>query len=271
LASDASWRAKLGEKARLGLLCKVLQIDLSLAQRGGGGLAEVVQNALGVLANCALEPTVQLLLVEELKVMPVMVALLTPPTEGAMGTAIVARSIIVLSRCAKIPGAPDTLAGLGAFAKLLARLPAHTKAAKAASEPAESEDCRLVDAAGRLLAVCAMASTATTEKIAAVKGGLKAVVGLLEVESGTCQANVSVAVSNMAKVPQTLRPFGKAGAVPTLINLAHKHALQTARQNAGIALAALAKDEDNLAQLKELHGIEIIHHYVKPLNMKKKA
>ena len=28
----------------------------------------------------------------------------------------------MLSRCAKIPGAPDTLAGLGAFAKLLAAL-----------------------------------------------------------------------------------------------------------------------------------------------------
>ena len=28
---------------------------------------------------------------------------------------------------------------------------------------------------------------------------------------------------------------------------------------------------DPKPKLKELHGIEIIHHYVKPLNMKKKA
>lgn len=274
LANDAVWRAKVGEKKRLGLLCKVIQIDLSLASKGagsGGQLAEVVQNALGVLANCALEASVQALLVQELKVLPVMVALLTPPIDDSSRAApLIARAIIVLSRCARQPGAPELLTGLGAFEKVLGFLPTYTKAAIAAEEPAESEACRLVDAAGRLLAVCAMNCTEATERMAAVRGGLKAVVGLLEVGSGTTQANVSLCIANMGKVESTLRGFGKAGAVPALINLAHRHELEQARQNAGIALARLSKDEKNMEQLKELHGIEIIHHYVKPLNMQKK-
>ena len=274
LANDAAWRAKVGDKKRLGLLCKVIQIDLSLgSKRGGNGwqLAEVVQNALGVLANCALDAPVQELLVQDLKVLPVMVALLTPPIDDSSRAApLIARSLIVLSRCAKQPGAPELLAGLGAFEKVLGFLPAYTKAAVAAEEPAESEACRLVDAAGRLLAMCVMNCTEATERMAAVKGGLKAVVGLLEVGAGTTQANVSLCIANMGKVESTLRGFGKAGAVPALINLAHRHELEQARQNAGIALARLSKDEKNLEQLKELHGIEIIHHYVKPLNMQKK-
>jgi hypothetical protein len=271
LANDAAWRGKVGEKKRLGLLCKVIQIDLSLAGKGGGQLAEVVQSALGVLANCALEAPVQELLVQDLKVVPIMVALLKPPiTDSAKAAPLIARAIIVLSRCARQPGAPELLAGLGAFEKVLGCLPTYTKAAIAAEEPAESEACRLVDAAGRLLAVCAMNCVEAVERMAAVKGGLKAVVGLLEVGSGTTQANVSLCIANMGKVESTLRGFGKAGAVPALINLAHRHELEQARQNAGIALARLSKEEKNLEQLKELHGIEIIHHYVKPLNMQKK-
>jgi hypothetical protein len=275
LANDAAWRAKVGEKKRLGLLCKVIQIDLSLAGKSHPthGLAEVVMAALGVLANCALEPAVQTLLVDELKVVPIMVALLTPPIDDADAAApIIARAIIVLSRCARQPGAPELLAGLGAFEKILGSLATYTQSAiaaiKAESE-AESEACRLVDAAGRLLAVCAMNCTEAVERMAAVKGGLKAIVGLLEVTSGTVQANVAVGISHMGKVESTLRAFGKAGAVPALINLAHRHELEQARQNAGIALARLSKDEKNLEQLKELHGIEIIHHYVKPLEMQK--
>lgn len=274
LANDAAWRAKVGEKKRLGLLCKVIQIDLSLASKTGGNggqLAEVVQSALGVLANCALEASVQELLVQDLKVLPIMVALLTPPIKDSSRAApLIARAIIVLSRCARQPGAPELLTGLGAFEKVLGFLPTYTKAAIAAEEPTESEACRLVDAAGRLLAVCAMNCTDATERMAAVKGGLKAVVGLLEVGSGTTQANVSLCIANMGKVESTLRGFGTAGAVPALINLAHRHELEQARQNAGIALARLSKDAKNLEQLKELHGIEIIHHYVKPLNMQKK-
>ena len=251
LASDASWRGKIGEKKRLGLLVKVLQIDLTLAGRGGcggvqaGQMCEVVMNALGVLANCALEPTVQVMLVTELKVLPVMVALLTPPANEHT-TAVVARATMVLGRVTKIEGAADLLAGLGAMPKLLGHLDAAVTAVLAAEEPTELEEFRLLEASARMLTGCVMESEVAVEAIAKVKGGFKAMVAMLGVSHGTVAANTSLCLANVAKVESTLPALGKAGAVPALIQVAHKAELEKARQNAGIALARLAKVRHNV-------------------------
>ena len=77
-------------------------------------------------------------------------------------------------------------------------------------------------------------------------------------------------MANIAgKVPWSLTLFGDNKAVDALIELAHKHPTEQGRQNAGIGLARLAKDPANLERLRELHGIELLHHYVKPHAMKR--
>jgi hypothetical protein len=53
--------------------------------------------------------------------------------------------------------------------------------------------------------------------------------------------------------------LGKAKAVDACIALAHKHPTEAGRQNAGIALARMAKNPENLERLRELHGIELLH------------
>ena len=273
LASDTAWRAKVGEQKRLGLLVKVLQIDLALAARdtapsNSAALAEVVQNALGVLANCALEPAVQALLVGELKVLPVMVALLSPP-ENAHKTQIIARATMVLGRVAKQPGSVELLVALEALPKLLCHLSPAVAAVAGNSEPTEVEEFRLLEAAARLLTGCVMESVAAISAVQAWKGGFEALVLMLSIAPGTVSANIALCLANVAKQEPTLAPLGKAGAVPALIAVAHKGELEQARQNAGIALARLSKHPPNLEELRELHGIEIIHHYVKPATMKR--
>jgi tetratricopeptide (TPR) repeat protein len=282
LASDAAWRARLGVAERLGVLLKVLQINLhSVGRASAHTLADVIQNGLGVLANCALEPAVQQLLVSELKALPVLVALLTPSGVGnaEAATGIVTRATMVLGRCMQQPGAAELCVSLGALPKVLARVgPAVTaleEAAAAASSAADDDDqarqqeLGLLEAAARLLAGCAMKAAGAGAAVVEAKGGLAAAVAMLGVSHGTVAANTALGIAHIGKDEAALPALGAAGAVPALIKVAHRSELEKARQNAGIALARLAKHPPNLEQLRELHGIEIIHHYVRPANMKK--
>jgi hypothetical protein len=148
---------------------------------------------------------------------------------------------MVLGRVTKIEGAADLLAGLGAMPKLLGHLDAAVTAVLAAEEPTELEEFRLLEASARMLTGCVMESEVAVEAIAKVKGGFKAMVAMLGVSHGTVAANTSLCLANVAKVESTLPALGKAGAVPALIQVAHKAELEKARQNAGIALARLAK------------------------------
>ena len=64
--------------------------------------------------------------------------------------------------------------------------------------------------------------------------------------------------------PSCLQHFSDADTVKHLCTLAHKAEEAHVRKNAGIALARLAKHPDMIERMRECHGFEIIHTYVKP-------
>jgi hypothetical protein len=168
----------LGRPARVALLLKAVQMD-----SGAPGSEQVVLNMLGVLSNCAVEPEVARVLTDELAALPLLLSLMA----RAGDKPVVARAVLLLSRCVSKHPAPTEaaalLASLGGFGRLLGLLPAAVEPAMALAEPAAvtSDDCQLLEAAARLLAAAAVASIEAAEAIATAKGGLLAVVGLLAV------------------------------------------------------------------------------------------
>ena len=74
--------------------------------------------------------------------------------------------------------------------------------------------------------------------------------------------NAALALQMVANRPDCLERLGKAGAVPSLLNVVH-HMRGPAQRNAALALARVVKREENLALLKALHGLDILNCYLK--------
>merc|ERR1712194_969248 len=73
--------------------------------------------------------------------------------------------------------------------------------------------------------------------------------------------NLSMLVSRAAGDPENLDLFKDY--VEPLVTVMHKTSGGT-QKNAAIACAKLARKEEYLTQIRDLHGIEIMFHYVKP-------
>jgi len=78
------------------------------------------------------------------------------------------------------------------------------------------------------------------------------------------KGNAALCLSHIAAEDRWHWLLRQADAVHALVQAAYDGKGNCASKNAAIALAKLAKDEQMMERLKELHGVEIIYQYVKP-------
>merc|ERR1711865_119451 len=84
---------------------------------------------------------------------------------------------------------------------------------------------------------------------------------LLTLENQAFAGNLSMIISKGAAAEANLSLLG--GFVEPLVTIMHKTTGAT-QKNAAIACAKLARDPAYLQQIRDLHGIEIMFHYVRP-------
>jgi len=226
----------------------------------------MVPAALAALNNCLLSEQAKEAVVAEGGV-PRIVPLL-----DARERVVFVRSAQALARAVrKEPGLDELLAG-DAISKVVAGFGrmkdlSTTLLTKCASDDSRTKEAEshmeAVEAVVRLLAVCTnMDARAATLLEAA--GGLKLLLEVLgdKASSDAAVGNAALCVADSARDDAILDTLAKLDAVPPLIEIAHKRK-GACNKNAGIALARMARNQQCLARLKELHGIEIMHHYVK--------
>ncbi|KAM5227009.1 tetratricopeptide repeat protein 12 isoform 1-T1 [Hipposideros larvatus] len=117
----------------------------------------------------------------------------------------------------------------------------------------------------KTLAICTNTCHEAREEVIRLDKKFSVLLTLLSSEDEILVGNAALCLGNCMEVPQVATSLLKTDVVPVLLKLAGSDARQTAVQlNAGIALGKLCTAEPRFAaQLRELHGIEILNSTMK--------
>ncbi|KAF6334624.1 tetratricopeptide repeat domain 12 [Rhinolophus ferrumequinum] len=120
----------------------------------------------------------------------------------------------------------------------------------------------------KILAVCTNTCHEAREEVIRLDKKFSVLLTLLRSEDEMLVVNAAFCLGNCMEVPQVATSLLKTDIVQVLLKLAGSDARNTALQlNAGIALAKLCTAEPRFAaQLRELHGIEILSSTTKYIN-----
>ncbi|XP_039743864.1 tetratricopeptide repeat protein 12 isoform X2 [Pteropus medius] len=120
----------------------------------------------------------------------------------------------------------------------------------------------------KTLAICTNSYHEAREEVTRLDKKFSVLKELLSSEDEILVGNAALCLGNCMEVPQAASSLLKTDIVQVLLKLAGSDAQKTAVQlNAGIALGKLCTAEPRFAaQLRELHGIEILNSTVKYLN-----
>jgi len=228
---------------------------------------EMQASILAALANCVLSnPTCTEIITNEEGV-PKLVGSLE---SGAGNVRVLGRASLILSRLAKHLPALKQMRVYGGIAALVntANTARTWKAIAPSDDPqqVQQEDefrVQALEGATRALAVIVNVAGEMGQDVGDA-GGLKVLLEVAEDSKSTDQlvGNAALCVGDCAKLDGVLEMLRKLDAVGKLIPVAHKRK-GTAQKNAAIALARMSRHPPLLERLRELHGIEIMHSYVK--------
>ncbi|XP_019520776.1 PREDICTED: tetratricopeptide repeat protein 12 [Hipposideros armiger] len=117
----------------------------------------------------------------------------------------------------------------------------------------------------KTLAICTNTCHEARKEVIRLDKKFSVLLTLLSSEDEILVGNAALCLGNCMEVPQVATSLLKTDVVPVLLKLAGSDARQTAVQlNAGIALGKLCTAEPRFAaQLRELHGIEILNSTMK--------
>ncbi|XP_076781212.1 tetratricopeptide repeat protein 12 [Arvicanthis niloticus] len=120
----------------------------------------------------------------------------------------------------------------------------------------------------KTLAICTNSYHAAREEVIRLDKKLDVLIMLLASEDEILVGNAALCLGNCMEVPSAASSLLKTDIVKVLLKLAGSNSQETAVQlNAGIALGKLCTAEPRFAaQLRELHGIQILNSTVKHLN-----
>jgi len=131
--------------------------------------------------------------------------------------------------------------------------------AVANTDAAYSQDIQAVSI--RMLAVLVTKCTEPAIKVLKETCFFKTASDLLTLDNESFAGNLSMVISKVASNETHLGLLGSF--VQPLVTIMHKTKGAT-QKNAAIACAKLARNSSYLQQIRDLHGIEIMFHYVKP-------
>ncbi|XP_062950465.1 tetratricopeptide repeat protein 12 [Cynocephalus volans] len=120
----------------------------------------------------------------------------------------------------------------------------------------------------KILAICTNSYHEAREEVIRLDKKFSLLMKLLRVENEVVVGNAALCLGNCMEVPSAASSLLKTDVVRVLLKLAGGDAQKTAVQlNAGIALGKLCTAEPRFAaQLRELHGIEILNSTMKYIN-----
>lgn len=120
----------------------------------------------------------------------------------------------------------------------------------------------------KILAICTNTCCDAREEIVRLDKKFSVLLNLLSSEDEILMGNAALCLGNCMEVPSIASSMLKTDLVQVLLKLAGGDSQRTAVQlNAGIALGKLCTAEPRFtAQLRELHGLEILNSTMKYLN-----